>query len=65
MITAENGFVPIGGSVDEEVFSFKGLSTDSKPIGEYMGKNIANGSSFFELNTQDIKFYDAASQSWV
>ena len=65
MITAENGFVPIGGSIDEEVFSFKGLSTDSKPTGEYMGKNIANGSSFFELNTQDIKFYDADSQDWV
>lgn len=65
MITAENGFVPIGGSIDEEVFSFKGLSTDSKPTGEYMGKNIANGSSFFELDTQDIKFYDADSQDWV
>ena len=65
MITAENGIVPIGGSIDEEVFSFKGLSTDSKPTGEYMGKTIANGSSFFELDTQDIKFYDADSQSWV
>lgn len=65
MITAENGFVPIGGSIDEEVFSFKGLSLDSKPTGEYMGKTIANGSSFFELDTQDIKFYDADSQSWV
>ena len=65
MITAVNSFVPIGESIGEEVFSFKGLSTDSKPTDEYMGKTIANGSSFFEIDTQDIKFYDADSQSWV
>ena len=65
MITAGNGYVPIGGSIDEEVFSFKGLSTDSKPTGEYMGKTIANTSSFFEIDTLDIKFYDSDSQSWI
>ena len=65
MITAESSFVAIGGQISEAVISFKGLSTDSKPTGTYLGKAIENGSSFFEMDTQAVKFYDAASDTWI
>lgn len=42
-----------------------GLSTDTKPTKEYNGHKIANGSSFFEIDTQDISFYDESTESWL
>lgn len=65
MITAESSFVAIGGSVDEPVISFKGLSTDNKPTGTFMGMTIGNGSSFFEMDTQAVKFYDGGTDTWI
>jgi hypothetical protein len=41
----------------------RGLSTDTKPT-EWSGKPIGNGSSFFELDTQTVFFFDADSQTW-
>ena len=46
-------------------FSFTGLSTDTKPTNKYDNKKIANGSSFFAMDTQDCNFYDADSGSWL
>lgn len=46
-------------------FGFKGLSTDTKPTGEYDGKAIANGSSFFEMDTQAVFYYDGGTDSWL
>lgn len=46
-------------------FSFKGLSTDTKPTGEYLGKPIANTSTFFEMDTQDVYFYDGGTNAWL
>ena len=46
-------------------FEFIGLSTDSKPTGTYEDTTIMNGSSFFEMDNQAVKFYDETSQSWV
>lgn len=45
--------------------NFSGLSTDSKPIGTYKGKGIANSSAFFELDTQGVKFYDESTDTWL
>ena len=45
--------------------ALNGLSTDSKPTGTYEGKKIANGSTFFEMDTQTVKFYDADNDIWV
>ena len=45
--------------------ALNGLSTDSKPTGTYEGKSIANGSTFFEMDTQAVKFYDADNDIWV
>lgn len=46
-------------------FSFKGLSTDTKPTETHEGVIIKNGSSFLEIDTKELKFYDAGSGTWV
>ena len=61
MITAERG----NGTTTKSNWSFKGLSTDTKPTGTYGGVEIENGSSFLEMDTKDLTFYDEASSSWV
>lgn len=45
--------------------SFKGLSTDTKPIGEYDSLKITNGSTFFEMDTQEVFFYDGDTDTWL
>lgn len=41
-----------------------GLSTDEKPS-SINGGDIINGSSFIEMDTQEIYFYDEENSSWV
>lgn len=53
------------GTEEKGKFEFDGLSTDEKPTGTFEGTEIMNGSSFFEMDNQDVMFYDEASQSWV
>ena len=45
-------------------YDFEGLSTDTKPtIADY--PNMRNGSSFLEMDTKKIYFYDADNAQWV
>lgn len=46
-------------------FEFEGLSTDEKPVKEFEGYKIANGSTFLALDTQDVNFYDETNEKWV
>lgn len=46
------------------VLSLCGLSTDQKPTDTYDGQDVGNGSSFFEIDTQTVKFYDKSSETW-
>ena len=46
-------------------FSFKGLSTDTKPTTSYNNMAIANGSIFLEIDTQSLKFYDEEGAQWL
>lgn len=48
-----------------EPLSFMGLSTDSKPTQTYNGLKIKNGSTFFEMDTQQVFFYNGATDSWL
>lgn len=43
---------------------FAGLSADSKPVSEYERMKIANCSSFFEIDTAEIYFYDKETEEW-
>lgn len=46
-------------------FSLCGKSSDTKPTVKYMGTKIDNGSTFFEIDTQKVKFYDADANRWI
>ena len=46
-------------------FPFTGLSTDTKPTTKYDNKKIANGSTFFCMDTQTVYFYNAANNTWL
>ena len=45
----------------ERTYEFRGLSTDKKPINDY----ISNGSIFIEMDTSLIYTYDSASKEWL
>jgi hypothetical protein len=45
-------------------FDFMGLSTDTKPLIADCPE-MKNGSSFFEMDTKTIYFYDAENDAWV
>ena len=46
-------------------FAFSGLSSDVKPTGTHETMTIANGSTFFELDTFNVKAYDEENQKWL
>ena len=51
-------------SNNDSDYDFMGLSTDTKPtIEEY--PNMRNGSSFFEMDSKKLYFYDAENEQWV
>lgn len=57
--------VTLDKSVVNEPLSFKGLSTDTKPTVNYNSLPIKNGSSFFEMDTQECYFYDGDTNTWL
>lgn len=52
-------------SQDAYLFEFNGLSSDTKPTQTYDGAPIANGSTFMEMDTKTLYFYDAENDTWV
>lgn len=48
-----------------QTLPFKGLSTDTKPTITFDSLKITNGSTFFEMDTQDVYFYDESTGSWL
>ena len=44
----------------EQIFDFRGLSTDEKPNNQYVG----NGSTFLEIDTGKVFLYDAEHKVW-
>ena len=44
--------------------SLCGLSTDTKPTNTFQGKKIVNGSTFLEVDTQNVYFYDEENGTW-
>lgn len=61
MITSENQ-INRNGKIE---FELRGLSTDQKPATTFGGAKIANGSIFLEMDTQDLYFYDEATNAWL
>lgn len=44
--------------------SFSGKSTDTKPTETWEGIKIDNGSTFLEVDTQKLFFYDEEGKTW-
>jgi hypothetical protein len=45
--------------VNNTMVNYRGLSTDTKPV------SAANGSTFLEMDTGTIYFYDEDSSDWI
>lgn len=48
-----------------EPLSFKGLSSDTKPTVKWDSSPILNGSTFLEMDTQEVYFYDGGTDTWL
>ena len=57
MVTIANAGIVKNG---RQLLDLNGLSTDNKPTGE-----VLNGSSFFEMDTQDAYFFDQENETWI
>lgn len=53
-----------GDTANKPTGVFYGLSSDTKPIGEFEGTAIVNGSVFIEIDTGDGFMYDEVNQQW-
>ena len=53
-----------GVAKSRELFTLAGLSTDAKPVAEYKGILIRNGSTFIEIDTGKVYMYDEEGGKW-
>ncbi len=53
-----------GVAKSRELFTLAGLSTDTKPVAEYKGIRIRNGSTFIEIDTGKAYMYDEEGGKW-
>lgn len=53
------------GVVNSYIYSFTGLSTDTKPTTTYKNTQIQNGSQFLEMDTGKVYMYNETGHTWV
>lgn len=54
------------GDLSGNMYEFRGLSADTKPIGyDEHGRKVGNGSIFFEMDTSKQYMYDENGRTWV
>lgn len=53
----------VKGEVEAINVELRGLSTDTKPT-EVNEREVGNGSTFIEIDTGKIFFYDAENEQW-
>ena len=56
MVTTDNTNHPI---------TFKGLSTDTKPVLKWGDIDLRNGDQFLEMDSGDVYFYNGDNNSWI
>lgn len=54
----------VKGTANGGLFSLMGKSLDTKPTDKLLGMAIDNGSSFFEIDTHKIYFFDFDAKEW-
>lgn len=50
----------MGNTVNQDVWDIRGLSTDTKPLG-----NVPNSSTFLEMDTKAVFIFDEENQRWL
>ena len=55
----------VGGTDIERSAEFYGKSTDTKPTVDANGRPLVNGSTYIEMDTSEVYFYDVDTQSWL
>lgn len=66
MITYSSKLVRIDKTTGKSIckMSFNGLQADTKPVTEYEGALIANGSTFMEIDGDGFFMYDEENAEW-
>ena len=54
-----------GWQKESRTADFRGLSTDTKPTETNNMEDIPNGSSYLEIDTGDVYFYNADTKMWI
>lgn len=57
--------IKIGSDYNTKTLELTGKSSDEKPVGNFNGTYISNGSKFTELDTGKIFHYDAQENTWI
>lgn len=60
MITIEK----YNGQIKYSKLELNGLSTDEKPIENFNGYVMSNGSTFYEMDTKKVYIYDEQNKKW-
>ncbi len=61
----ENGMITLVKDDTKKELDLMGKSTDTKPTGSFEGLKLTNGSTFFEMDTQNVYFYDQDVEDWL
>ena len=58
--------ISLEGEIQSSVNSIMyGKSTDVKPKVTFKDHEIPNGAKFFEMDTQEVRFYDKDVEDWI
>lgn len=57
-----NGIREVGANRNE--LRLFGLSTDEKPLVQFEGMRLTNGSYFYEMDTTNVSLYDEENDKW-
>lgn len=53
------------GTEEKGKWELQGNATDSAPNGTFEGSELMNGSSYFNMGDQTVKFWDEENKAWV
>ena len=55
----------MGGRYNTSIMELVGLSTDDKPIEDFKGNSVSNGSYFYEMDTKKLYQFDEENKVWL
>lgn len=55
----------IEGTEEKGKWELEGNNTDTAPNGTFQGSELMNGSSYFNMDAQTVKFWDEENAKWT